>query len=38
MVTDMPPLDFQAAMKATRIQQEIDPNRYGNILLGRELE
>jgi hypothetical protein len=38
MVTETPPLDLQIAIKVMKIQQNIDANRYGEILQGRELE
>jgi hypothetical protein len=34
----MPPLDLQIATKAMKTQQDIDPNRYVEILQGRKLE
>jgi hypothetical protein len=38
IVTDTPPLDLQIAIKAIKIQQETDPNKYEEILQGRKLE
>jgi len=38
IVTDTPPLDLQIAIKAMKTQQDIDPNRYDEILQGRKLK
>jgi hypothetical protein len=38
IVTDMPPLYLQIAIKAMEIEQDIDPNRYDEILQERKLE
>jgi len=38
IVTDMPPLDLQIAIKAMKIQQDTDPDKHDEILQGRKLE
>jgi hypothetical protein len=38
MIIDTPPLDLQVAIKAMSTQQNMDSNKYNDILLGRDLE
>jgi hypothetical protein len=37
-LTDTPSLDLQIAIKAMKTQQDIEPNRYDEILQGRKLK